>query len=484
MTDPTKGPNIHVVCACGQKLSVPSAHAGGTGQCSRCKQPVRIPRAGPIPDLLFERIAVDAGYVKAEDLTRCLKIQAEGGPKGARRPIGEILVEQGALTDKKARWILENRSYVEIRAEDQKLGALAAKNGFIDEAARKDALEVQRSTYLTAGKTLRLGEILVERGLLEPQQVKDLWAAQAPRSAATVAEPSHPSVATPAKTPPQTARASARPETPLPPATPGGRETPPWSPAVEQTGASVRGPQPKLKACPYCNEEILAVAKKCRHCGEFLDPQLAAQKQASTDAQARKGSPAPSSGIVSKILGGFVAIVLLLGVLPVIGGLFSGLTHDVQMGGNAATQSAHLFNNALTAANESLARHGEGFVAGLSQWRMGTAGSDAVRRPYDNMVGALQRVESDMANVKVPDLASARELYARHQDFLRGQRRMIEKHLGDVVRAIEDETLDRGQVEAKMQEAAQSSAEIERPLLIKCQEAQRRFANEAGIQLR
>lgn len=38
----------------------------------------------------------------------------------------------------------------------------------------------------------------------------------------------------------------------------------------------------QTRTCPYCGEEIFAVAKKCKHCGEFLDQSLRQQVTAST----------------------------------------------------------------------------------------------------------------------------------------------------------------------------------------------------------
>ena len=35
----------------------------------------------------------------------------------------------------------------------------------------------------------------------------------------------------------------------------------------------------ETKVCPYCGEEILAIAKKCKHCGEFLDESLHSNNQ-------------------------------------------------------------------------------------------------------------------------------------------------------------------------------------------------------------
>jgi len=51
------------------------------------------------------------------------------------------------------------------------------------------------------------------------------------------------------------------------------------------------------KPCPFCAEDIKVESKKCRHCGEILDPSLRTAREAdrfATKPIVRRASPFPS----------------------------------------------------------------------------------------------------------------------------------------------------------------------------------------------
>lgn len=48
----------------------------------------------------------------------------------------------------------------------------------------------------------------------------------------------------------------------------------PMPPLVVPVAAPLAAPAPKTKDCPFCSERILATAKKCKHCGEFLEKEI------------------------------------------------------------------------------------------------------------------------------------------------------------------------------------------------------------------
>ncbi len=48
---------------------------------------------------------------------------------------------------------------------------------------------------------------------------------------------------------------------------------------------------PEVKQCPFCSETIMATARKCKHCGEILDPELKESRQLAGKAQPRREAP-------------------------------------------------------------------------------------------------------------------------------------------------------------------------------------------------
>lgn len=56
-------------------------------------------------------------------------------------------------------------------------------------------------------------------------------------------------------------------------------------------------------ACPYCGEQILSIAKKCKHCGEFLDAELRQQAQKQSAPQVVQIARAPRNQVIYVLLG-------------------------------------------------------------------------------------------------------------------------------------------------------------------------------------
>ena len=74
----------------------------------------------------------------------------------------------------------------------------------------------------------------------------------------------------------------------------------------------------ETKNCPYCSEEIIKTAKKCKHCGEYLDDTLRNERKKDSHQVQPKEIivKQKSSGLVTFMI--VLVIIVLIGIITVL----------------------------------------------------------------------------------------------------------------------------------------------------------------------
>ena len=141
-------------------------------------------------ELLFGRIAVAQGYCTQEQLDDCLKLQLQRqSPHRPAPRLGELMVEQGVLTADQCRTVLDIQQQNTAPAAppapalpkghpgDALFGKVVVREKMATQAQVNECLALRNRD----GETRTLGEILVERGYMTPEQVKQALSHQLKR---------------------------------------------------------------------------------------------------------------------------------------------------------------------------------------------------------------------------------------------------------------------------------------------------------------
>lgn len=258
-------------------------------------------------EMLFGQIAIQNKFVAQADLDRMVAEQQRRHQAGRGVPLGRLLVEYKILTEAQVQSILELQRFVEVRELDKSFGRLAVANGFVTDGQLQRCLDAQKLTFKGKKQVRRIGELMVESGLITQQQRDAILARQGSLAAAGAPANSKPAASQPlGSAPPRPSGKNRKPvevivherptpvmrppETPLP-GHPPIRAAAPRAAGVEPRAAGVEpetkqalppvagqppplppdsdddGPLISLRTCVYCQSTTDGGRSRCGSCG-------------------------------------------------------------------------------------------------------------------------------------------------------------------------------------------------------------------------
>ena len=89
-------------------------------------------------------------------------------------------------------------------------------------------------------------------------------------------------------------------------------------------------PQRQTRSCPFCGEDILAAAIKCKHCGEFLDGRPSDTVLHRGNSSQQNAAPRPPVQTIEQTGKGWKGMQLICGLAAIVGAFMLGF--DASLG--------------------------------------------------------------------------------------------------------------------------------------------------------
>ncbi len=180
-----------VACpGCGRQYRVPVSYRGRQIACKGCGKALALepePSSEEVPSLetasadpgaealdgdeaclVLGRLALKHGLLDENQLKEALAIQKEEKKQGKRSLLGSVLVRKGFITQNHLDFLLSVQIMMETRGLDRQFGAIAVDNGFVENEDLEAALKEQERIFKEDRSVRLIGEILVERGKMDP----------------------------------------------------------------------------------------------------------------------------------------------------------------------------------------------------------------------------------------------------------------------------------------------------------------------------